>query len=79
MIKILDKSEHFYRRSSGLKIPLHLGQIFMNRKNTFGLVQGGSSTYTLTPTYTNLFINQAIELDEPCSRRYETEIMSKRR
>ncbi len=42
-------------------------------------LQGGSSTYRQTPTYTTLFIDQAIKLDEPCSRRYETEIMSKRR
>ncbi len=42
----------------------------------FGIVQDGSSTYTPTPTYTNLFMDQAIELDEPCFRRYENEIMS---
>ncbi len=44
-----------------------------------GLAPGGSSTYTPTPTYTTLFLDQTIELYEPCSRRYETEIMSKRR
>ena len=43
-----------------------------------GLAQDGSITYTPTPTYTNLFIDQAIELDKPCSSRYETEKLSKR-
>ena len=43
-----------------------------------GIAQDGSSTYTLTPTYTYLFIDQAIELDKPCSSPYETEKLSER-
>ncbi len=36
-------------------------------------------TYTPTPTFSTLLIDQANELDEPCSRPYEMETMSKRR
>ncbi len=43
-----------------------------------GLAQNGSNTFTPTPTYKNLFIDQAIELDKPYSSRYETENLSKR-
>ncbi len=34
--------------------------------------KAGISTCTSTPTYTTLFIGQAIELDELCSSRYKT-------
>ena len=42
-----------------------------------GQVQDRSSTYRPTPTYTTLFLDQAIKLDEPCSSHYETEKLSK--
>ncbi len=43
-----------------------------------GLAKDGSSAYTPTPTYTNLFIDEAIELGKPCPSLYETEKLSKR-